>query len=1219
MTRCSPPVFPLLLLVVAAVCLRSHSGAAETAAPTPLTDIRSEPLRQASPRTNGYLFRSLLAAETGIDFVHRWTQAPRYERLLNSSMVGGGVAAGDYDGDGRVDLCLTRPAGGHRLYRNLGGCRFTNVTDQAGVRDDSFWSTGVTFADVNHDGRLDLYVCCYEGPNRLYINQGNGTFVEQAKACGLDYRGASVMMAFSDYDRDGHLDGYLLTAGLIPGPAQRFRVKFVNERPVVPEELQEYWQLFYLPEERAVAAEAGQLDHLYRNRGDGTFVDVSRQAGISGCDIGNAVLWWDYNSDGWPDLYVANDYFGPDRLYRNERNGTFTNITDQALPHTPWTSMGADIGDLNNDGLIDLITSDMSGTTRFKRMIDMIDYQNSGWFLDWAEPRQYMRNAVFYNSGTGRFLEAAYLTGLADTDWTWSILLADLDNDGRLDVFVPNGMTRDWMDSDLAAQAKGLPPDQFASFWRAQPIRADLNLAYQNQGDLRFENVSRGWGLDVPGPSFGAVATDLDNDGDLDLVVNCFEAPARVHRNDSAGQHRVTVRLEGRTGNRFGIGATARLESPSGSQMRTITLSRGFMASGDPSAHFGLGKDDRIRQLTVEWPSGKMSLFRDLAVDRAYTVSEPFATPVSTPPPRAGTLFRPSELLRGTAHTDSPFDDWALQPLLPWKLSLAGPGLAWGDVDGNGHPDLYVTGSPSKPGALYLNHGKGQFHPGPSLPPPPGEEMAPLFFDANGDGFLDLLVVRGAVRSEPGEAQLRHHLCLNDGSGRFTAAPDDILPATSSSGSVAVAADFDRDGTTDLFIGGRTIPGKYPLTPSSCLLRNQNGKFVDVTDSMAPALMKAGMVTSAIWSDTDDDGWLDLLVTCEWGPVRLFQNQRGRFVERTREAGLAERPGWWNGIAGGDIDSDGDIDYVVTNLGLNSRYQPSPDEPCQLYYGDFAGTGEPQIIEAHATRSGVFPIRGMGAFERAFPRLRERFPTHHLYARATLADIFGAPALNAALKLQVSYAQSSVLRNQGRGTFTLEPLPRLAQIAPSQGVALADVNADGNLDVLLAQNFFGPQRETGRMDGGTTMVLLGDGEGRFQPVWPNQSGVMVPGDARSLTTTDLNGDGRVDSVVGVNNGPLQAFENAGGVTNRVLSLSLRGRRGNPSALGARVIVHLGSGRTRVAEVYGGSGYLSQSDPSLTFGLGTRETVREVEVRWPGGGFSTHKVSPEDGPAVLEEQ
>jgi hypothetical protein len=1071
------------------------------------------------------------------------------------------------------------------------------------------WSTGASFVDINNDRRLDLYICCYDGPNRLYINQGNGTFLEQAKAYGLDFNGASFTMAFGDYDLDGHLDAYLLTGGLMPKPHQRFRVKFVEGRPVVPEELQEYWQLIYQPGERAAMAEAGQFDHLFHNNGNGTFTDVSKPAGITGCDFGNAAIWWDYNSDGWPDLYVANDYFGPDHLYRNNRDGTFSDVAPDVLPHTPWTSMGADSGDINNDGLPDLIASDMLGTTHYKRMVDLGDMEKSGWFLELPQPRQYLRNAVFLNTGADRFMEVAYLTGLASTDWTWSILFGDLDNDGREDVFVPNGMTRDWMDNDLALQAQALAPPDFARFWRAQPIRRDSNLAFRNQGDLRFENVSQPWGLDHPGPSFGAVLADLDGDGRLDLVVNDFEAPARVYRNAGRTGGRLKVRLIGAHGNPWGIGSMVRIETAAGSQMRYVTLSRGFMSATEPVIHFGLGSDERTDRLTVRWPGGRVQTFENLPANQAYTITEPSgAAPAAPREEPIATLFVRAKTLAGIRHEPEEFDDFKRQPLLPARLSQPGPGLAWADVDGDSDEDLYVTGTSRKPGRLFRNDGKGAFEEAPQAGfRATGEETAALFFDANGDGSMDLYVVTGGGSAEADAEVLRDHLYGNDGHGRFTLAANGVLPDLRDSGSTVVGADFDRDGDLDLFVGSRSIPGQYPLIPSSRLLRNQGGRFTEVADELAPGLRLAGLVTSALWSDVDDDGWMDLLVTCEWGPVRLFRNEQGRLVERTREAGLAERLGWWNGIAAADLGQDGDIDYLVSNRGLNTCLSVTPDQPARLYCGDFAGSGAPQIIEAVLTPAGWVPVRGKSALGRAMPRLHERFPTHRAFASATLPDMLGATALAGAFKAEANTAESGVLLNDGRGRFAFRPLPRVAQAAPGFGVALADVDGDGFTDLYLIQNSFAPQRETGRLDGGVSLLLRGRGDGSFEPVWPNRSGLMVPRDGKSLTTADWNGDGWLDFLIGVNNGELLAFENRGSKANRTLAVRLQGKPPNPVAVGAHVTVVLGEGTRQTAEVYAGGGHLSQSGSALVFGLGAAGEVKEVKVRWPDGRVTRHRV------------
>lgn len=1163
----------------------------------PLLDTTA---RSASPR-----FVSLPPDRTGVDFVYRWNDSPKYEKLLNSSAVGGGVALGDFDHDGRPDLCLTRPAGGCQLYRNLGDFRFTNVTERAGIRDESAWTTGAVFVDVDGDGRLDFYVCCFDGPNRLYLNQGDGTFRERAKTFGLDFNGASFMAAFGDYDRDGRLDCYVLTGGLPPSPAQRFRVKYVNGRPVVPEELQEFWQMIYLPGGRAAAAEAGQFDHLFHNNRNGTFTDVSQTAGILGCDFGNAVVWWDFNGDGWPDLYVANDYFGPDRLYRNNHDGTFTDVSRETLPHTPWTSMGADIADVNNDGLIDLIASDMSGTTRFKRIVDLGDQEKSGWFLDLTDPRQYMRNALFLNTGRDRFMECAYLAGVAHTDWTWSILFGDLDDDGWEDLFVPNGMTRDWMDNDRAAQAANLSPAEFVRFWRQQPVRRDTNLAFRNLGTLQFTNVAQAWGLDHPGPSFGAALADLDGDGRLDLVVNDFEAPPRIYRNAGGGGHRVKLRLNGRAGNRWGLGATVRIETVAGRQMRYLTSARGFMSAGEPLVHFGLGACDSINRLTVEWPRGSRQTFTNLPADRFYTIDEPELPAVTeAPPAKPEPLFVKSAALGSFRHREEPFDDFQRQPLLPWKLSQLGPGMAWGDVDGDGFEDLYVSGTTAQPGALFRNDGHGRFRrDNLSGLGSQAEEMAPLFFEANGDGAPDLYVVSGGAACGPGDELLRDRLYLNDGKGRFRLAPAGTLPDLRDSGSTVVAADFDRDGDLDLFVGSRLIPGQYPRPPPSHLLRNDGGRFTEATAALAAGLGNAGLVTSAVWSDVDDDGWVDLMVTCDWGPVRCFHNDHGRLTERTAEAGLANLLGWWAGIAAGDVNHDGSIDFVVTNLGRNTRYQPTDAEPCLLYFGDFAGTGGAQIAEAFVADAKVWPVRGRSALAAVLPGLTAKFPTHRDYAVATLPDVFGAKALNAAEEFVVNTAESGVLLNDGHGRFRFRPLPRLAQIAPAFGVVLADVDGDGNDDLCLAQNWLGPQRETGRLDGGVSLLLFGKGDGAFAPVWPERSGLVVPGDAKSLTVADLNNDGRLDFVVGVNDGDWVAFENRAPPTHRQFVVRLEGQPGNPTAVGARVTVHLAGGPRQTRKVHAGGGYLSQSTRVLRFGIDRRQAVERIEIRWPDGELS----------------
>ncbi len=1204
-------------LALSAVLLAALSGCDRAAAKLSLPHadgLESVALADRTAATEDRLFQRVAVEQTGIDFVHRWTPTGKYEFQRGNGFAGGGVCIGDYDGDRRPDVYLTRPFGGSRLYHNLGGFRFEDVTELAGLDDGGAWGTGASFVDIDGDGDLDLYVCGFDVGNRLYINQGDGTFKEKAKEAGLDFLGASVMMAFADYDADGELDAYLVTNRHMLEDNSELSFRRFDDHVEVPEKFRQWMDLLPRPDGELEIITAGQYDHLYHNNGDGTFTDVSRKAGIEGNHMGLSATWWDANGDGLSDLYVANDFYGPDHLYRNNGDGTFTDIIRETLPHTPWYSMGADVADINNDGRLDLMGSDMAGVSHFKSKVGMGDMSKSAWFLEYPEPRQYMRNAVYLNTGTDRFMEIANLAGLSSSDWTWSVKFADLDNDGRVDLFVTNGMTRDYFHSDLKIQANqiGKPgsPERLA-FWRELPKKPDPNLAFQNLGDLRFRSTGPRWGLDDLEVSFGAAFGDLDGDGDLDLVVNNFDAMASVYRNGETDGHRVKIRLQGTRSNRYGIGATVRIENGDGVQVRYLTLASGFMSANEPIVHFGLGDEDVIDRLTVQWPSGHEQTFEDLAADRFYTITEPEGEPVQASPSEKNAppaMFTQTERIAWpyTEHKERTFDDFKRQPLLPNKLSQLGPGMAWGDVNGDGRDDLYVGAAAGEAAALHLSMADGAFKS--SVPDvfnadSACEDMAPLFFDVDGDGDLDLYVVSGGVECEPGDSVLRDRLYLNDGSGNFSKS-ENALPDLRDSGSVATACDFDRDGDLDLFVGGRVIPGQYPLSPQSRILQNNGGRFTDVTESVAPGLGTTGMVTGAVWSDADGDGWLDLLVTHEWGPVRLFHNDGGRLVDQTEEAGLAERTGWWNSIAGGDVDGDGDIDYVVANFGLNTKYHATAHHPVRLFYGDFDGSGVKRLVEADYEGETLFPVRGKSCSTNAMPFLGDKFTTFNDFALASLDDIYTDEKLEESHEFQATTLESGILINDGTGKFTFTALPRLAQASPGFGVVLTDVDGDGHCDLYIAQNFFTPQAETGRMDGGLSLLLLGDGTGAFTPVWPNESGLVVPGDAKGLTTADLNADGWVDFVIGINDGELVTYENRGSADHRVLNIRLAGQPGNPTAVGSRVTVELSDGRRQTAEVHAGSGYLSQSTATLTFGLGSAATAQSVTVRWPDGTTST---------------
>jgi hypothetical protein len=1189
------------------------------AAPTgfaqdPPAGLSSSPLAEREPAPAGALFEALDAERTGFDFEHRWDPPEEHRHVLANGMSGGGVAFGDADGDGRTDVYLTRPSGGSRLYRNLGDFRFEDVTASAGLDDGGVWGGGATFGDLDGDGDADLVVCGYDAPLRLYVNQGDGTFRENAAGAGLGFTGAAIQFALADYDLDGDLDGYLLTnrfdsRDLPPEPSANLEAY----RAVVAEH-PELYQMMTKPDGTEIVVRAAQFDRLFRNDGTGRFTDVTAEAGIFGNDYGLSATWWDHDGDGLPDLYVANDFYGPDRLYHNLGDGTFIDVTNEVLPHTPWYSMGSDTADVNNDGRLDFMATDMSGQSHYKQKVAMGDMADSGWFLSAAVPRQYMRNALYVNTGTYRFMEAAFLAGMDSSNWTWSIRFADLDEDGWQDTFITNGMTRDYFNSDLRNIVRTLPPREQDPYWETTPELREPNLAFRNHGDLEFEDIGAEWGLDLMAVSFGAGVGDLDGDGDLDLVVNNFDDPVAVYRNRASGSHRVTLRLEGRHGNTVGIGAVVRAHTSAGEQTRYVTHSRGYMSGADGTLHFGLGDDERIETLVVEWPRGHVQTFRDLPGDRHYVVTEPEAAP---PGPKAITPPKPIfARTMGAIPVERPYDDYARQPLLPYQLSQLGPGLAVADIDGDGDQDYALGGPAGMPVEMFRNDRHQRFESAPQeaiTADAEHEDMAPLFLDVDGDGDQDLYIVSGGVECDPGADVLADRLYLNDGAGNFTPAPSGALPEARDSGSVAAAADFDRDGDLDLFVGGRSIPGAYPETPTSRLLRNEGGdfmtggRFVDATDEVSPELRATGLVTGAVWSDADGDGWVDLMVTHEWGPVRFWRNEGGLLFDRTAEAGLADRLGWWNGIAARDLDGDGDIDYLVTNNGLNSKYHASADVPTLIYYGAYDDSGEKQLIEAEYEDETLFPMRGKSCSTRAMPFLAERFDTFDDFAVASLSDIYTPECLEGATEFRANTLESGVLINDGSATFRFEPLPRLAQAAPGFGVALADVDADGHPDAVIAQNFHAPQPETGNMDGGTGLFLRGRGDGSFEFVWPDESGLLIPGDGKSLAVTDFNGDGWVDVLVGLNNAPLHAFFNLGHPDGRPFVVTLGGRTGNPTAVGARVTVLLADGSRQTAEVSAGGGYLSQSSAALGFGLGRSGWAERVEVRWPDGETSEHAV------------
>ena len=1070
--------------------------------------VETWPLRARRARPDDApLFRRVPAEESGLRFRNELRPENRYTYLTN----GAGLAVGDYDGDGMLDAYLISQDGPNKLFRQASPLRFEDVTASAGgLEGGEAWGSGACFADVDGDGDLDLYVCNVEAPNLLYVNQGDGTFVEDAASYGLDLVAASTMAAFADYDRDGKLDLYLLTnralhAGwaLTPEVLQGFRPPADTARPAA--DMVPPGRAFAAPSAANADGEhfftfrgqrytAGQPDRLLRNVG-GTFVDVTASAGIADKGMGLSATWFDYDADGYPDLYVANDLESPDVLYHNLGDGTFRDVTSDVVPHTAFYGMGSDAADVDGDGHVDLVVADMSMTTHEKAKVLMGDMAAERPVLMYSDPPQVMRNALLLNTGTGRFQEAAHLAGVASTDWTWSVLFGDLDNDGRSDLFATNGIARFDTDPDLKLRVDDLWSQgrQQAAIQLIQNVRrvAERNAALRNTGgaDVRFERQGASWGLDLEAVSHGAALADFDGDGDLDVLVNNFEAECALYENRDADGNAFKVRLRGRLSERFGVGARVTAALPDGRRLvRELALARGYLSGQAPELHFGIGANASAT-LCVVWPSGHVSRDLEVRAGHVVVITEPGAPPPAgdASAPRADTpLFAPAAA-PPFRHRENEFDEYAAQPLLPAQVSRLGPALAAAP------PYVYVGGARQQAGQLFCWQGGGwKAVPGPWSRPSAAacEDVGACWLDFDGDGDQDLFVASGGAEVSAGDPSLRDRIYRNDGEDRFVAV-DDVIPAALQSSGCARAADFDGDGDDDLFVAGRLVPGAYPDAPPSRLLRNDGGRFADVTAALAPALQVAGMVTDARFADFDGDGRLDLLVAARWQPLRLLRNEGDAFGDATAAAGLADRAGWWRSLLVLDVDGDGDLDAVAGNQGWNTKYKATAAKPVRLYFGDFDDDGRRDLVEAKYEGDRLLPVRGRSCSSGAMPMLKAKFPTYEGFARSLLRDIYTQEKLDRCGELVATELASCLLRNDGAGRFVVEPLPRIAQIAPIH--AMAQV---GDL-LVCAQNDHTPEPETGRHDGGAGLVLKVV-RGHLQILPPAEHGIDAAGDHRGL-------------------------------------------------------------------------------------------------------------------------
>ena len=1069
------------------------------------------------PATELPLFERLAPEATGVAFSNDLPRDTSFN-ILNYLYYynGAGVAVGDVDGDSLPDLYFASNVGTNRLYRNLGSYRFEDVTERSGVAGPDGWKTGVTMADVNGDGRLDLYASAVaylgmHGRNVLYINNGDGTFTDRTEEFGLAHTGFSTQAAFFDYDGDGDLDMYLLnhsahTERAIGSPALR----------------------------RVPHASAG--DRLLRNDG-GRFTDVSARAGIyQGVEgYGLGVVASDLDLDGCIDLYVANDFQENDYLYRNNCDGTFTESIARATAHTSRFSMGVDAADLDNDGRPDLVVLDM-----LPRREDVLKTSASSEGFNLFDLRvragywpQYARNTLQLNRGGMRFSEVGYLAGVSATDWSWSALLADLDDDGRKDLFVTNGIYGRPNDLDYinyvgneavqASLARGVSAADL-SLLDSMPRIPLANAAFRNEGGLRFVERAAAWGLGEPGFSNGAAYADLTNSGVLDLVVNNVNAPASIYRNrvrERTGNSSLTVRLKGAGGNTAGVGARVLLTVGGTTQLLEQMPTRGFLSSVDPSLHFGVGTATRADSLVVIWPDRRMQVLHDVALGSSITLSQAQATGRWIPAtPNATPVFTdvtPS-MKASVRHLENDFLDYDREPLMPHRLSTEGPALASGDVNGDGLDDLFVGGAKWQAGVLLLQQRDGAFRSAPQAALAAdsiSEDVDAAFFDADGDGDLDLYVVSAGNEFWGDMVQLADRLYLNDGRGTLTPAVD-ALPPFRENGSCVVPGDFDADGDIDLFVGSRVVSRRYGETPRSHLLVNDGtGRFRDVTAEVGGGIGEAGMVTSAAWIDYDGDGQLDLVVAGEWMPVRVFRQESGRFRDRTAQAGLGGSDGWWNSVSVADLDGDGREDLVLGNLGLNSYLTATPTEPARLYVADFFSTGTLKQILTFFKGGVSYPVAGRDDLVRLMPALRQRYPSYRSFGAARVEDILPAAELARATVLSAHTFSSSVALSTGSG-FRLQPLPVEAQMFPVFSALARDFDGDGRVDLLLGGNFYGVPPLYGRYDAGNGLLLHGAGDGSFAAVDMAASGVDLTGEVRDLRVVRRAG-GRLAVAVARNN------------------------------------------------------------------------------------------------------